>query len=269
MKRIVLFAISFLLVCCNSEDKTITTPATLEVKIDKVGATKVWFSVKSSSPDAAYIYRGVSDFDDIEDYVKFTDSDQVIAARYMESLNEIYEMSNANRIQISSFQDAFCFKGNRSFSMVHIGPDMRHRIIVCQVNPETRSIIGVPVGVEFTSEELPEVQMEFDVQVDGDVLTITPSDLNQKYYWDYESAQFFDEDVLTGMYNYLYDVTDMLEAYGFIDQSVSKGVETFEFSKDNTRMIEGMTYYIGIVPYANHEIVGVPQIWGFEYSKGQ
>ena len=73
MKRIVLFALSLLLVCCNSEDKTITTPAAIEVSVDKVGATKVWFSVKSSSPDAAYIYRGVSDFDDMEDIVKFRD----------------------------------------------------------------------------------------------------------------------------------------------------------------------------------------------------
>ena len=269
MKRIVLFALSLLLVCCNSEDKTITTPAAIEVSVDKVGATKVWFSVNSSSPDAAYIYRGVSDFDDMEDIVKYTDSDQVIASKYLEYLSEMYEMAYTNDIQISSFQDAFCFKGNRSFSMVHVGSNMKHRIIVFQVNPDTRTIIGEPVGVEFTTQELPDIKMDFDVKIDGDVLTIIPSDPEQEYIWDYESAIYLESEPLIDMYNYLYDLTDMYEQYGFADQMLSKGTETYVFSKDNTRMVKGMTYYIAIAPYANHEIAAIPQIWSFEYLAGQ
>lgn len=269
MKRFAFFALSFLLVCCSSQDKTSTRPATLEVNIDQVGATKVWFSVESSDPDAAYLYRGVSDYDQMDDYVEYTDSDRDIITKYLESLGRIYEMSIEDGSQIASFQDAFCFKGSRSFNMVHIGPDMKHRIIACQINPETRTIIGEPVGVEFKTNKSIEIPMEFDVSVDGDVLTIIPSDPEQPYFWDYESGAYLESDPLVAMYNYIYDLTDMFEKYGFAEQMLSKGTETYFFSEENTRMIEGMTYYIAIVPYANHELAGIPQVWAFEYSAGQ
>ena len=116
---------------------------------------------------------------------------------------------------------------------------------------------------------LPPRSCPTDVKIDGDVLTIIPSDPEQEYIWDYESAIYLESDPLIAMYNYLYDLTDMYEQYGFADQMLSKGTETYVFSKDNTRMVKGMTYYIAIAPYANHEIAAIPQIWSFEYLAGQ
>jgi hypothetical protein len=263
MRKLALLAACLLFACCSSEDKIVTQPAHLEVSIDHVSATKVEFSVKCSNPDASYIYRGVSD-SEVED-VKYTDSDMAIALQYMENLNMILEYQQTEEGLRSSFQDIFCFKGNRSFKMKHVGSDMRHRILVFQVNPKTHEIVGEPVSAEFETPKVAEIQMDFDLKVEGDILTIIPSDPEQAYYWDYEMATSYSAEPFIGMYNLLYDVTDMLETYGFINQSLSKGTVTFSFSEDNERMVEGMTYLVAAAPYANHELAGLPKLWKFVY----
>ena len=253
------------LAACHSLDKTALESATLEVTIDKVGATKLSFSVKSSNPDAAYIHLGVGEW---EDYW-YPLTDQQIAEDYMKQLIEIDDSDVIDHGTISGFQDRFCFKGDRSFRSQFLGSDMDYRMIVFQVDPFKREIIGNAVSTPFHTQPQPEVDLDWKVEVDGDVLTIVPTDNDVPYYWDYESIGYYWGDLLSSVYYYLYEVTDMYEEYDFIDQVLSKGPQTYVFSENDEGMVEGDIIVVSAVTYANHELAGTPKIWEFEYHKNQ
>lgn len=263
MRKIAIILGILCLAACHSEDKTVVTPVTLEVKIDAVGATKASFSVTSSHPDATYIQVSVGAW---EDYW-YPLSDLEIAKDYLRQLVEIDEDPYIKKNEFSQFQDRFCFKGSRSFRCQFLASDMDYRSIVAQVDPFKKEVIGTPVSAFFHTEKVPEVNMDWVVEINGDVLTITPSDNNQDYYWDYESADYFWGNYVANVYYYLYQVTDMYEQYGFIEQELSRGPETYVFSQEDQGMVEGDTIILAAVAYANHELSGDPAIWEFEYHK--
>ena len=251
-----------LLAACNSEDKTIVTPATLSVKVNTVGASKVNFSITCSSPDAAYIYIGIGAFEDWW----FSWTDMQVAQEYLKQIRYMDDEYSKDK-KFSNFQDRFCFKGDRSFRYQFLGRDMDYRLIVFQVDPFKREIVGEPASTTFHTEVMPHVDLDFQVDVQGDVLTITPSDPDITYYWDYESKDYFWGEQENSVYYYLYSVTDMYEKYGFIDQVISKGPETYAFSQNDKGMVEGETIILAAVPYVNHEMANDPRIWEFEYHK--
>lgn len=266
MKKIVaIIGCALILAACHSLDKTALEPATLEVIIDKVGATKLSFSVKTSDQDAAYIHLGVGEW---EDYW-YPLTDQQIAEDYLKQLIEIDDSDDIDHGTISSFQDQFCFKGDRSFRSQFLGSDMDYRMIVFQVDPFKREIIGNAVSTPFHTQSQPAVDLDWKVEVDGDVLTIIPTDNDVPYYWDYESIGYYWGDLLSSVYFYLYEVTDMYEEYDFIDQVLSKGPQTYVFSENDEGMVEGDIIVVSAVTYANHELAGTPKIWEFEYHKNQ
>lgn len=252
-----------LLAACKSEDKTIVTPATLSVKVNTVGASKVNFSVTSSNPDAAYIFIGIGAFEDWW----YSWSDMQVAQDYLRQIKSLDDEYAKDKTQFSNFQDRYCYKGNRSFRYQFLGRDMDYRLIVFQVDPFKRELIGEPASTTFHTEVMPHVELDFQVDVQGDVLTITPSDNDVTYYWDYESDDYFWGDMASSVYYYLYMVTDMYEEYGFMDQMVSKGPETYVFSANDKGMVEGETIILSAVAYVNHELADDPKMWSFEYHK--
>ena len=262
MRKFLPILAAFLLAACQSLDKVDVTPAELKVYIDQVGATKLSFSVVSSSPDATYVHLGVGAW---EDYW-YPLTDQEIAQDYLKQLIAMDE-DEALGTHEALFQDRFCFKGSRSFRSEFLAPDMDYRMIVFQVDPVKKTIIGNAVSAPFHTAARPAVTLSFDVQVDGDILSITPSDNGVSYYWDYESVDYFWGDTASSVYYYMYEVTDMYEQYGFIGQMLSEGPETYEFSKEDKGMVEGDTIILSASAYADHELAGDLWIWAFEYHK--
>lgn len=251
------------LAACHSQDKLDVKPATLEVKVDKVGATKATFSVTSSRPDATYIYLGVGAWED--DWYSW--SDQEIAQEY---LNRLVKMDQDEKIQktvVANFQDRFCFKGSRSFRFQFMAKDMDYRVIVAQVDPEKKALVGNAVSAFFHTQDIPAVNVDFEASLDGDILSITPTDNTVAYYWDYESLGYFWGDLASAVYYYLYMVTDMYEEYGFIDQVVSKGPVSYNLAEEDKGMVDGDITIVFATAYANHEMATNPSIWAFEYHQ--
>lgn len=265
MRKLAILTIGLaLLGACKSEDKVVVEPANFQITIDEVGSTKVSFTVKSSNPDATYLHLAVGSWED--NWYPLTDKE--VAKDY---LGMIVRMDQSEDItqenKVSQFQDRYCYKGDRSFHLQFLGRDMDYRVIVFQIDPFAREVVGNPVSVPFHTHPIPSLQLDFDAQLEGDALTITPSDNALSYYWDYETADYFWGDLASSVYYYLYEVTDMYEKYGFIDQVLSKGPQTYVFSEQDKGMVEGETFIVSAVGYANHELATDPQIWAFEYHE--
>lgn len=263
MRKLTIILCALLAAACHSEDKVALTPATLDVTIDKVGATKVNFTVTCSDPDATYIYVGVGKW---EDYW-YDNTDQEIAREYLEQLISMETDEYLKPTRLATFQDRFCFKGNRSFNRQFLAQDMDYRMIVFQVDPFRKEIIGQAVSTPFHTESLPPVSLDFEARVEGDVLTIIPSNDTDAYYWDYESIEYYWGNLSSSVYFYMYEITDMYEQYGFIDHVLSHGRVSYVFSEEDEGMVEGETIVLSAVPYANHELADTPTIWMFVYHK--
>lgn len=262
MRKTALLIAVFALGACHSQDKLSVEPATLEVIIDAVGSSKVTYSVKCSNPDATYVNLAVGEW---EEWYSMTD--QEIAGVYLRRLIDIDNFFSENN-SVSRFQDRFCFKGDRTFRGQFLGRDMDYRALAFQVDPIKLEVVGEAVSTPFHTHPLPQVTLDFEISVVGDVLTLTPSDDTVPYYWDYESiGYFFGDDLTSSAYYYLYQVTDMYEEYGFIDHELSKGPLTYEFSVNDGGMVEGETIVIAAAPYVDHELTLDIHVWTLEYHK--
>ena len=115
---------------------------------------------------------------------------------------------------------------------------MDYRMIVFQVDPFKREIIGNAVSTPFHTQSQPAVDLDWKVEVDGDVLTIIPTDNDVPYYWDYESIGYYWGDLLSSVYYYLYEVTDMYEEYDFMVMScVSSSAATIMTTRMNAGIV--------------------------------
>lgn len=261
MKKHVIIAAAVLAALSCTKEQSITDPCTFEIKVDKVKSSKVWISIKPSNPNAYYGFGIFSEEADIYD-LPLMEMAQMSLGWWTSTYDAWKDMT----VNVGSFTDVFCYQKDREIKMTGLGAGKKHRCYVMQLNPETRTIIGTPQEVFFSTPNVPMIPLTFDVQFEADRLTVTPSDPSATYYWDYDTLEVIESEYITPS-NFFYSIIDLYEDYDFMPNMISRGTETYVFSQNDKSMQEGETYMLVLAGYANEEINSTYTIYQFVYHK--
>lgn len=255
MKRLSLLIILslILLTACKKEE---LLPTTIKVQLESVSGSRARFTVAPASSRAYYSYillkEGEMYYNDpvtsvCNDMIKH----MVDALPYFEN---------------GSFTDIFCFTGSRQFTMNMMDDDKDFKFIVYQINPKTYKLIGDPVVCTFHTKPIPDRDLHFDVDFDGDILTITPTDDDLTYIWEYEESELI-KDIYVFTSYYLYKVVEMYQEYGFLDWMYMQGPSVWDFSLANN-MNDGTEYSIAISGCEDGEFTTPVTVARFRYHPG-
>ena len=140
------------------------------------------------------------------------------------------------------------------------------KLIVFQIHPETHEILGNPVVTEFRTKPVPERELYFEVNFEGELLTITPSDNNLTYFWQFKESDQIYDDYGTATY-YLYSVAGMYQEYGFMEMLYSQGSVEWDFAMENN-MHDGTEYLLIISGCEEGELTTPTTIAKFRYHPG-
>lgn len=238
-----LLPVLFILAGCTGKDIRITEPVNLNLKIDRVKANKVAFTVTCNDPNAQYTYA-----------IQCLDDNPAVAAMSKRELAEYilslekqdYEVRDGYIGFQANLVDVTCFRGSRSLKYNHLAPDTNFRLIVFQVNPDDFTPLGDILTEDFRTRSIEKADLSFTFSLEGTVLTITPSDNGLSYYWDYESEDRIYDDYM-GPENYFFSIVDMYEDYGFMKNVVLRGPVSYDLSKDKLK--EGVRYIVVAAGY--------------------
>ncbi len=255
MKRsLTLIILSLLLFAGCEQEETLRTE--IKVKLESVGGSRARFSVTPANPHAYYTYILVSSKEDNYNIPEFE-----------VCLEEIQNMEEAmSHLQGANFMDAFCYQGSRQINLSAIYDDTDFKLIVFQIHPETHEILGNPVITEFRTKPVPERELYFEVNFEGELLTITPSDNNLTYFWQFKESDQIYDDYGTATY-YLYSVAGMYQEYGFMDMLYSQGSVEWDFAMENN-MHDGTEYLLIISGCEEGELTTPTTIAKFRYHPG-
>ena len=247
---------------CANKEKLPSDPCGFDIRIDKVGGTKVWYTITPDNSNAFYTFGVVNSYDD--DYDMSPASMAALQLQWMINVYENYAtMVDSN---LSSFSDVYLYKGAREFKTVDLARNTEHKLIVMQVDPETRTMIGQSAMVIFHTQEIEMVPLDFELVFHADAVEVIPSDDSYTYYWDYE-----DTDVILSKYyspyDYFYSLCDMFEEYDFMNNLLDQGPVEWIFSKEDKAMKEGDYCTLVVAGYANGEINTPYTLVDFIYHK--
>lgn len=263
--RKILFIASILLLagCASTKDKFSPDACSFDIKITEVKGTRVKFTITPQDEYACYAFGILNSYDP-----SFNEPAKTLAENQIGWMNERYDMMSSDGEYSGSFMDMFCYRGPRSLSKDNLSSDTEHKLIIMQVNPETHSIIGEPVVVQFrTKQVLKNTSLTFDIRFEDDKVIIVPSDLNVTYCWDYENKELIENRYITPN-QYFRRLIYMYEDYEFMDNILSKGRDEWEFSAEDPDMVEGETCTLVVAGYENGEINTDLTILDFIYHKG-
>lgn len=255
MKRtFTLLILSLLLLAgCQQED---THPTEIKVKLESATGSRARFTVVPANTNAYYSYVLVS-----------SKEENYNAPEYEVCLEEIHAMEDAfSQLQSGDFLDAFCYRGSRQINLDAIYDDTDFKFIVFQIHPETHEILGNPVVTEFRTKPVPERDLNFDIDFEGEVLTITPSDNNLTYFWQFIESDLIYDDYGTATY-YLYSLAGMYLEYGFMEMLYSQGPVEWDFAMENN-MKDGTEYSLIISGCEEGELTTPTTIAKFRYHPG-
>lgn len=242
-----------LLTACNKEE---IRPTEIKIQLESVSGSRARFTVATASSRAYYSYVLVKEGDP-----NYNETATAICT------DEIVKMVEAlPYFETGSFTDIFCFRGSRQFTMNLLEDDKEFKFIIFQLNPKTHNIIGDPVVCTFHTKPVPDRDLHFDVNFDGELLTITPSDDNLTYVWEYEESELISEQYIFAPF-YLYKVVEMYQEYGFLDMLYMQGPSIWDFSLENN-MDDGTEYTIAISGCEEGEFTTPVTVVRFRYHPG-
>ena len=255
MKRLSIFIILslLLLTACNKEE---IRPTEIKVQLESVSGSRARFTVATASSRAYYSYVLVKESDPNYNEEATTICDDEITRM-------VNELPN---FETGTFTDIFCFRGSRQFNLNMLEDDKDFKFIVFQINPKTYKLIGDPVVCTFHTKPIPDRDLQFDVHFDGDVLTITPSDENLTYVWDYEESELIN-DIYGFATLYLYKVVEMYMEYGFLEMFYKQDQSIWYFDIEDN-MDDGTEYTLAISGCEEGEFTTPITIVKFRYHPG-
>lgn len=255
MKRLLSLTILSLLLFAGCKQEELL-PTEIKVEMESVSGSRVRFTVAPANANAYYTYLLVSEQEESFDSP---------AAEICQ--NEITYMEDAmGYFMFDDFMDVFFYRGSRQFNLGMLHDDMDFKFIVFQINPVTHELIGDPVVTPFHTKPAPHQYLQFQIGTEGDRMTITPSDNNITYFFQYE-----EDDIIYGNYtgatSYLYSVVSMYQEYGFMDWYYYTGPVEIDFSKESN-MQDGTLYTLVICGCEESEFTTLSTIVKFRYHPG-
>ena len=255
MKRILSILVLSLLLFAGCQKEELR-PTEIKVKVETVTGTRVRFTVAPTNPHAYYGYIIINANDG-----SYDNSLTEICKEEIELMEDAY----AN-FEGASFLDVFFYRGSRQFSIGALYDDIDYKLIVFQINPKTHELIGEPISTSFHTKPVPARDLHFDISSEGDVISITPSDDNLSYVWQYEES-----DMIYHQYgaatSYLYSVVGMYQEYGFLDYYYFTGPSELDLLHENN-MEDGTQYTLVICGCEEGELTSVSTIVKFIYHPG-
>jgi hypothetical protein len=253
-------ACALILAGCTAKEVLITDPVKLNFELLEVKGSKIIFRMDPANPDACYTYGLFHSSQDIYDL-----PDRQLAQKLLDAYKEGYEILVKEKGAQASFVDVNCYRGSRTLRITAVQSDQDYKLVIFQVNPKTIEILGDVLCVPVHTVPVPMTDLHFTFQTQGEVMTITPSDPDCLYYWDYDPTErIYDEHL--GPNGFFYHLLDMFDEYGFMDEVYSKGAEDYDFSKDH--LISGKEYLIVAAACKDGEITSDLQVMSFVYKRG-
>lgn len=215
---------ALLLASCSEKTVTVTKPVGLSLHIDEVKGTKIILTITSDNPDAYYSYCL---------WNELTGSPEALLAYLTETAESDYEVRKSNdALKIASFADLNCYRGTRTLRATSLNPDSDYTVLVFQLNPTTHERIGEILVETVHTKPVDRRPLEFEFRLQGETITIIPSDRDRTYFWDYDTQkQMYDN--YFWPFGWYYTLIDMYEQYGFMENLLSKGTEVYDASGDH------------------------------------
>ena len=230
--------------CCTKH----VQPSAFEITVTGLNATKAKIIIEPTNPDAYYCFGLVSR--DMDEYFNMSDGELAVFQRdfCVEMWGYTQEDGTA-----SSFADNFCYRGRLEYDYQYLDPDMDHKLVVYQIDPDSKQIIGAPCSKTFRTKTLVKTDITFTFAFETDKMTITPSN-DAPYYWDYIiTEEMLEEYPDAG--HYYRELVFMYESYGFMEFATDTGVVEWVFSRDDIEpMEEGKKYTLVASGYNDGEI---------------
>lgn len=255
MKRLLSFFVLSLLLFASCQKEEFL-PTEIKVKIETVTGSRVRFTVTPKSPQAYYSYVLINERDE-----NFNKPLADICNEEIELMEFAYYV-----FQSDDFLDIFFYRGSRQFNENQLYDDMDYKLIVFQINPKTHKLIGDPVCSTFHTKPVPEYDLHFQTVFEGEVLTITPSDNDLPYVWQFEETEMIINQY-GGATSYLYSIVGMYQEYGFLDWYYFAGPTVLDFSNESN-MEDGTKYTLVICGCDDGELTTTSTIVKFIYHPG-
>lgn len=262
MRKLFFLCLTALLAVACVKERLVTKPCGFEVKIDWAKGSRMQFTVTPSDKDATYSY-GIMLKDQIEEG-KWTDKDMV--EWELNWMNQSYQGIQKEGA-IGTMTNMFCYKGPRTIKEERLSFGKDWVLYVFQMNPETNQAIGPLYKASFST--LP-VQMEdigFSIIVERNSFTITPSDPDRTWFWEYESETKID-DVFGSPFAFFYNVIGMYDQYDFLENILCTGPETWTLPADDRSVREGVKYTIAMAGCEDGEITSDVYYADFIFRNG-
>ncbi|MBQ7269376.1 MAG: hypothetical protein IJS62_05935 [Bacteroidales bacterium] len=247
MKKFVSLALCLLVAgACTRKEIIVSSPCNFDVSIEEVRGTKVWVKVKPDNPDATYAIGVISAYDP-----SFENPDDVLADEQLAYMKEAVRLQT---VDSDHFADRFCFRGERTLKYMNLVKDTPHKLLLIQIDPREQRIVGKPAVVSFRTRDIVmDEDLSFDVSFDGGKMTITPSDPEKPYLWEYENTELIAREYLTPE-NFAYQLVDLYEDYHFMDNLVYRGTVEWDFYAADQAMLDEEDITLMIAGYAGGEM---------------
>ena len=261
-KSFILSVFALLLAACTGKEIIITDPVDLNFKLEEVQGSRVIFSMDPANPDACYSYGIIHH--SVEEQYNMGDRE---LAEYFISIDKLsYETRKEYGEILGSFTDFSCYRGERTLRETNLRPDSDYRLLVYQVNPKTYEVLGKPVSTLVHTLPIASEDLDFTFQVQGEKLTIIPSDPSRTYYWDYDlQTRIYDN--YMSPFAFYYSLLDMFDEYGFMQEVYSKGTEVYDFASD--RLVDSEVYILVASACEDEEITSQVTQLTFLYKNNE
>ena len=214
-----------LLLLLSCQDRMTVRESEFRVEVTSVSGTVIRITVAAMNPKAYYCYTVVGENEPL-----FNASTEDIIAEDLKNMDLNYPYF-ADVGKNGSYTDIFCYRGSRQFNLVDRAPDSDIKFVLYQFHPQKHTPIGEPVVKVIHTKPVPERNLSFEVSITGEKITVTPSDPSLPYIWDYDNNEYI-KDTYYLHKNYLQNLVNMYDEYGFLESEISKGPEEWNFADD-------------------------------------
>ena len=238
MRKLLYICLAGMLAVGCTKDKPVTVPCEFHLQTEWVKGSRAQFTITPSQNNAYYCYGVIA-----ADHPLYNQSDAEIIRYQTEWMHSDYANLRKEGHSDGDFLDMFCYKGVRAVKSTLLPPDTEHKLIVCQINPQTCEFIGPTHSKVFHTQPVPEVDLTFSIQYKDNMFRILPSDKNVTWFWEYEREEKV-YDVYEDPYFFYYDIIDMYDDYGFLHHSLCMGDVEWVQPRDDRSIREGVPYVI-------------------------
>lgn len=255
MKRLLTLVVLGLLLFTGCQKEELL-PTEIRVKTESVTGSRARFTIAPGNPHAYYTGVLVSRMD-----ANFNEPAADICKEAILEMEEAFLF-----FEDGNFQEAFFYQGSRQLTLQSLRSDLDFKFIVFQINPRTNEIIGEPVVTTFHTNPVPQRDLHFQVDFEGVVMTVTPSDNDLTYFGQFEESELIYNNYGSAS-GYLYAMAGMYQEYGFIEYSYFSGPTVVDFSTERN-LVDGSEYTAVICGCEDGEFTTPPTIVKFRYHPG-